>query len=208
MKKAKGVSRTVVKHQIDFSDDAEIVEIGGIIFHKLSVFTSILHTIHTELKSKVALSSADDKRYVIPGDVSSFDAVQLRNLSEVNCKNNAILERCTKIKDLGVTFDSRLSFCGHINTIVSSAAKVLGYCIRNWGSFTDINTLKLIYVSFVRSKLEYASVIWSPIYQNSKTQVESVQRKFLKYMFFKHNGFYPQRGIDHNILLNLFDKLT
>ena len=119
--------------------------------------------------------------------------------------DNAILERCTKIKDLGVTFDSRLSFSGHINTIVSSAAKVLGYCIRNWGSFTDINTLKLIYVSFVRSKLEYASVIWSPIYQNSKTQVESVQRKFLKYMFFKHNGFYPQRGIDHNILLNLFD---
>lgn len=119
--------------------------------------------------------------------------------------NNATLERCTNFKDLGVTFDSRLSFSGHISTIVSSASKVLGYCIRNWGSFTDINTLRLIYVSFVRSKLEYASVIWSPIYQNSKIQVESVQRKFLKYMFFKHNGFYPERGIDNNILLNLFD---
>ncbi|KAJ8980867.1 hypothetical protein NQ317_008926 [Molorchus minor] len=69
MKKAKGVSRSVIKHQIDFSDYVQIVENGGLIFRKMSIFKSDLHTIHTELKNKVALSSADDKRYVIPGDV-------------------------------------------------------------------------------------------------------------------------------------------
>lgn len=36
------------------------------------IFTSTLHTIYTELKNKVALSSADDKRYIIPGGINTL----------------------------------------------------------------------------------------------------------------------------------------
>lgn len=119
--------------------------------------------------------------------------------------DNATLDRCNKFKDLGVMFDAKLTFTTHINEIVASASKLLGYCVRNWGNFTDINTLKLVYVSFIRSKLEYACVIWSPMYQYSIMQVESVQRKCLKYMSLKCFDFYPARGYDHNTLLNTFD---
>lgn len=34
--------------------------------------------------------------------------------------------------------------------------------------------------------------------------VESVQRKFLKYLTLKVNGVYPPRGIDYQLLLDSF----
>lgn len=119
--------------------------------------------------------------------------------------NNNLLDRCVTYKDLGIIFDTKLTFTNHINEMVKSSCRVLGFLIRNWSGFVNINTMKLLYVSFIRSKLEYGSIIWYPLYQNSIILIESVQRKCLKYMFFKCNGYYPQRGIDNNILLNMFD---
>ncbi|KAJ8966393.1 hypothetical protein NQ317_019429 [Molorchus minor] len=71
----------------------------------------------------------------------------------------------------------------------------------NWSCFSNIESLRVLYFSYIRSKLEYAALIWSPIYENAVILIESVQRKCLKFMFFKTNGFYPQRGIDNNFLL-------
>lgn len=119
--------------------------------------------------------------------------------------NNIILERCTNYKDLGINFDTKLSFTYHINEMVRSASKLLGFFFRNWRGFENISVVKLLYVSFIRSKLEYGSLIWFPIYQNSIVQIESIQRRCVKYMFYKTNGFYPEQGADNNVLLNMFN---
>ncbi|KAJ8954711.1 hypothetical protein NQ318_011404 [Aromia moschata] len=71
-KKAKGISKNVIKNQLHLSDYIQIVENGGYIFRKMYVFTSNLHTIYTELKNKVALSSADNKRFLIPGSENTL----------------------------------------------------------------------------------------------------------------------------------------
>lgn len=119
--------------------------------------------------------------------------------------NGFQLEKCSLIKDLGIIFDYKLSFNSHINQIVSAAVKMLGYCVRNWKEFSDNNTLRLLYITFIRCKLEYASVVWSPFYRNSIQNIESVQRKCIKYMLFKSSGVYPERGTDHSVLLSAFD---
>ncbi|CAH1104394.1 unnamed protein product [Psylliodes chrysocephalus] len=72
LKKAKGVSKHITKHQLQLSDYVRIVKDGGTIFRKMYVFVSDMHTIYTELRNKVALSAKDDKRYVIPGDVKTL----------------------------------------------------------------------------------------------------------------------------------------
>ncbi|XP_050519039.1 uncharacterized protein LOC126893133 [Diabrotica virgifera virgifera] len=72
IKKAKGISKHVTKTQLQKSDYVLLVKKGGVIFRKMYVFVSNLHTIYTELRNKVALSSKDDKRCVINGDVKTL----------------------------------------------------------------------------------------------------------------------------------------
>ena len=90
------------------------------------------------------------------------------------------------IKDLGVTFDSTLTFNHHINDICSRSRKVLGYISRN-GSDFSVNILKILYCSLLRPILEYASAIWSPYFKSSITCIEKVQNKFLRMAEYRLN---------------------
>ena len=56
---------------------------------------------------------------------------------------------------------------------------MLGFIKRNCKDFSDPLTLKSLYVSFVRSILEYASPVWSPSYHCHSKRIESVQKQFL-----------------------------
>lgn len=57
--------------------------------------------------------------------------------------NNAPLNEVTSIRDLGVDFDRKLSFVGHINNIVRSSYRMLGFIARTTTKFKDIDCVKL-----------------------------------------------------------------
>ena len=117
--------------------------------------------------------------------------------------NNEQLPRPSTFKDLGVTFDKKLTFVDHIDTSVSEVNRTLGFIIRNGRDFSNISTLKLLYFSFLRSKLEYASLVWQPCYNIHVTKLENVQRHFLKYLYFKTQA-YPPIGFPQADLLICF----
>ena len=50
--------------------------------------------------------------------------------------------------------------------------------------------MRTLYLSLVRSCLEYCSVVWNPWQLCHKSILESVQRKFVKYLCFKTNTLY------------------
>ena len=110
--------------------------------------------------------------------------------------NNIPLFRATEIKDLGVTFDNALSFNLHIDVVVTSCLKTLGFIFRTSKNFTYIRTFKTLFFSLIRSKLEYCCIVWCPYYQVTINRIESVQRIFLKYLFLLRNGHYPPQGIE------------
>lgn len=116
-----------------------------------------------------------------------------------------IIQRPNYIKDLGVTFDPKLNFIKHIELTISSACINLGFILRNSKGFTDMHTLRLLYISFVRSRLEYASIVWSPIYNNHIMDLEKIQRRFLKSSSFILDKLYPPRGFPHDLLLARFE---
>lgn len=91
------------------------------------------------------------------------------------------LERVHKIKDLGVTFDEKINFLNHIETIISKAYSLLGFMKRICFEFKNPYSLKSVFFSLVRPHLEYASVVWSPNYVVHSNNIESIQKKFLKY---------------------------
>ena len=120
------------------------------------------------------------------------------------CLKDSELTRPPTFRDLGVTFDSKLSFNFHINTITNECFRTLGFIMRCSHDFNDINTSKLLYQSFVRSKLEYSSIIWSPHYNVHIQNIEKIQRRFLKTLCYKEDGVYPAIGFPHDILLDRF----
>lgn len=112
----------------------------------------------------------------------------------------AVLERVNEVRDLGVVFDSKLTFNKHITSITNKASKMYGFIVRNTRHFTQINCIKQLYVSFVRSILEYASVIWSPHYQCHVYSLEKIQNRFLRYVHFKNTGQYDWNIPKNHIL--------
>ena len=66
VKKAKGAKKYVIDKHLSVSDYKTVIESGGSIRKKMYIFKSDFHTMYTELRNKIALSSSDDKRYILP----------------------------------------------------------------------------------------------------------------------------------------------
>jgi hypothetical protein len=58
---------------------------------------------------------------------------------------------------------------------------MLGFIMRVGRDFRDPYALKSLYVSLVRSKLEYASCVWMPHQNGRIARLERVQEKFILY---------------------------
>lgn len=99
--------------------------------------------------------------------------------------DNYELSRCVNIRDLGVIHDRKLIFDEHINSIINKASKALGFVLRTSRAFTNIKTIKILYCTYVRSSLEYASQIWNPKYNTYITRLENIQKKFIRYVCFR-----------------------
>ena len=64
-KKAKGVPKSVVKQSMNFDHYRNCLMTGEKVMAQFYSLRSRDHTIHTERVTKVALSSNDDKRYLL-----------------------------------------------------------------------------------------------------------------------------------------------
>ncbi|KAJ8272727.1 hypothetical protein GJAV_G00092740 [Gymnothorax javanicus] len=108
--------------------------------------------------------------------------------------NGHSLRRVTEIKDLGVTLSADLSFTIHVNNICSQAYRMLGLIKRSCKDFQSVESLQTLYVSLVRSKLEYCSQVWSPNTKLLQKKIEDIQVSFIKYLCFKSGIDYKQIG--------------
>ena len=72
------------------------------------------------------------------------------------------LDRVDVEKDLGVLVSHNLSWNNHVDLISSKAQRMLNVLYRTCRDINDISTKKLLHIAWVRSRLEYGSVVWSP----------------------------------------------
>ena len=115
--------------------------------------------------------------------------------------NSVNAERVTSFNDLGIIFDCDLNFNMHIDNIVLKGLRMLGFIKRHTKHILDTRAVTCLYNSLVRSILEYCSTIWSPNYICHIERLERVQRKFVKYLLFKHH--FPSLGINYSTRLLL-----
>lgn len=58
-------------------------------------------------------------------------------------------------------FSSNNTFKVHNTMVYEKAIKVLGFLNRASNEFKDINCLKVLYCSLVRSILKFGSIVWN-----------------------------------------------
>lgn len=88
-------------------------------------------------------------------------------------------ERVQMQRDLGIIFDQKLAFVNHIESVVASAKAAMGFIKRTLKNKFTIESAKLLYCALVRSKLEYASIVWQPYHQVHIDSIESIQKDFV-----------------------------
>lgn len=102
------------------------------------------------------------------------------------------LSHTNKICDLGVLFNNRLCFRDHIIQCTTKAKKMT-YMIHKSFNFTDLQHKRLLYSTFVRPHVEYATSVWNPTSKSDITLLESVQRFATRLMLPNQRGDHLTR---------------
>ena len=85
----------------------------------------------------------------------------------------------------------------------------MGFIIRNTKHFHDVFSLTTLYNSLVRSKLEYACEIWNPYFKSQNNKIESIQKKFLRYLYYKIHLVSPLvNRVSYSSMLKEFNFVT
>lgn len=109
---------------------------------------------------------------------------------------NSELDRVTAVKDLGITIDSKLTYQQHIGNMVKSAYKSLGFLIREAKQLRNLKSIIMLYNALVRPRLEYCSLLWHALPKKYTESCEKVQKKFLRFLYFKKYNRPP----DYNVV--------
>lgn len=84
-------------------------------------------------------------------------------------------------KDLGVLISPDFSWNNHIDFIASKAQRMLiNVFHRTFSDTTYIKKKKMLYVAWVRSRLDNASRLWSPRTKRNMNKIEQIQRRATK----------------------------
>jgi ribonuclease P/MRP protein subunit RPP40 len=193
------------------NDINEIFTVDSLLYADDLKLFSRIHNMHDciELQSHVDLVSdwcSRNKLVLNKDKCISVSYSRKHDICRFDYKiDNHTFSSRSSTKDLGSWFDSRLVFHVHISSVVAASLKLLGFLFRSCNEFRSVKCLTTFNFSLVRSRLEYGSIIWSPYYATYINSIESVQRKFLKYLSFKEDGIYPPIGVDYDFLCSKFN---
>lgn len=85
-----------------------------------------------------------------------------------------------------------LSWNNQVNVISSKAQKMLNVLYRTCKDINDIRTKKLLYIAWVRSRLEYVSVVWSPHTKRNINNLEQVQHRATSFILGRDYSEYER----------------
>lgn len=118
-----------------------------------------------------------------------------------NPKNSYNIENITiatenTIRDLGVLFDSNLSFIEHTSLIIRKCNRLTRLLFHLFTCY-DPQVYVVAYTVYIRPIIEYCSVIYSPATPIQIHKIEKIQKYFTRRVFWrcKKDGFtpYPDR---------------
>jgi len=99
------------------------------------------------------------------------------NVEPYKTPSGNLIKSGKTVRDLGVLANSNLMFQEHIDKIVTSSKVMSGVLLRTF-STRQADPMMRMFNSYLKSKLEYCCLIWSPWHQNGINKLERVQKNF------------------------------
>ena len=96
---------------------------------------------------------------------------------EYTVSSNITLSPVHRLRDLGVTVSSNLSWSPHIKTISDKARQKAAWVLSVFHTRSR-EVMLTLYKSMVRSLLEYCCPLWNPVKVSDIQELESVQKVF------------------------------
>jgi hypothetical protein len=76
--------------------------------------------------------------------------------------------------------------------------KLLGFVMRNSKHLNDVYAISFLLNGTARSKPVYASIKQSPVHKSYQNQIQDIQKRFLRYLFYnKYNKSAYQNKISY-----------
>lgn len=121
------------------------------------------------------------------------------------------IQSVNEFKDLGVIFDSFLTFKANTVLVNNKLRRALGYLNYKFGWLTSVTARKLVYNACFTSQLEYGLMIWvsaapSNLENIKKTQIRSIKRFLLRNN--ANDGDEYESVLKRANILNLEDRAT
>ena len=126
-----------------------------------------------------------------------------KNLNPINFNyfiNGCKLETVSEFKDLGIIVKNDLSWNNNTKSITSKAIRMLGLIKRTIGYRAPQNVKLQLYLSLVRSNLEYCTQSWNGLTKQNRIKIERVQRVATRYILNYPDMSYTERLLKLNIL--------
>jgi hypothetical protein len=96
--------------------------------------------------------------------------------------------------------DSKLYFHCQVDFVYSQALRTLGLIRFITYNFSSLDSLVVLYIVLIRSKLEHASVIWNKLTLADSNKIYNIQIKFANLCYYRYFQFGMLRN--HDLILS------
>ena len=115
-------------------------------------------------------------------NATKFEQIVHGNVKDIEVKSykdssGELIQIKNTVKDLGILATNDILFKEHISKIINSSRVIMGMLLRTF-STRDRESMLKMFNTYIKSRLEYCCVVWSPAQQNLINEIENVQKAF------------------------------
>jgi len=166
---------------LQFADDVKLITINSDSNKIISNLTDAISNLNDWCTTwKLTLNPAKSKYcYFTKSNHLKFDGTPI-------IWQNTYIPEVKIVKDLGVLFDRKLTFEPQTVNLTKSLRSTLGMFWRNLSPIRGTNALRSIYFATVQSQIDYGLPIWGSTAPSHLLAIESIHRKFLRFILNIH----------------------